>query len=131
MDTFGIQLLVGIALSILIVFPGTVSPAIKAGTDTIIGRVVAVLVILLLIKLGGWPLGILGAIAVLILMPTSMREGFMAAKGGFTGKRAEGFVADRIQMIPKERRQRWFIENALHESPQAIETDTVQSQSIN
>ena len=41
MDLFGIQLLVGIVLAILIVFPGMVSPAHKQLLDTILGRLIA------------------------------------------------------------------------------------------
>jgi hypothetical protein len=116
MDPFGAQMLVGIALLILIVFPGTVSPAIKMKLDTMLGRLVAVGIVLLLTHFGGWMLGSLGAVAVLILLPASMRE---------------GFIGDKLQVIPTERRQRWFIEKVMHESPQEIETDGVETQAIN
>lgn len=137
MDLFGAQMLVAIALLILIVFPGTVSPAIKMKLDTMLGRLVAVGIVLLLTHFGGWMLGSLGAVAVLILLPASMREGFAPAEG-FAQARAltetpsqEGFVGDKLQVIPTERRQRWFIEKVMHESPQEIETDGVETQAIN
>jgi hypothetical protein len=42
----------------------------------------------------------------------------------------EGFYAgaDKKQTVPEERRQRWFIEGVLDESPELIETDTVETQ---
>ena len=116
MDLFGVQLLVGIVLTILIVFPGTVIPAYKQFLDTIIGRLVAIAGVIGLTHMGGWPIGALAATATLILTPNTMREGFWSAEG-FNG-------ANKIQAVPKERQQRWFVEQVMHEKPRKIETDT-------
>lgn len=117
MDKFGMQLLLGVALIILIVFPGAVSPAHKMWLDTFIGRAVAVALVIVLTQFGGWPMGVMAVLAVLLLLPTSTREGFMG--GG-----------DKLQVVPTERRQRWFIEQVMDESPQEIETNTVETQAI-
>ena len=123
MDVFGIHLLMGVALIILIVFPGAVSPAVKLHLDTMFGRAVAVAAVILLTQFGGWPMGVMAALAVLILLPTSAREGFVGHEGFFDG-------GDKLQVVPTENRRRWFIEKVMDESPQEIETDTVNTQAI-
>ena len=123
MDLFGVQLLVGIVLTILIVFPGTVPPAHKQFLDTIIGRLVAIVAVIGLTHMGGWPIGALAATATLILTPNTMREGFYGNTEGFDG-------ANKIQKVPKERRQRWFIEEVMHEKPRALETDTATTRAV-
>lgn len=147
MDFAGAKVLFTIILVILIVFAGAVPPAFKQFLDTWYGRLVAALVVLAVARLGGWYIGVAAAVAILVLMPTNMREGFRGGGGGGEGKGSfstgydqtirnftdygeeedEGFVADRIQDIPVERRNRWFIEKVLGESPRAIETDTVET----
>jgi hypothetical protein len=124
MDIFGIQLLMGVGLIILIVFPGSVSPALKLWLDTAIGRAVAVAIVIALTQFGGWPMGVMAALAVLLLLPTSAREGFVGHEGFLGG-------GDKLQVVPTERRQRWFIERVMQESPQEIETNTVNTQAIN
>lgn len=122
MDFFGAQLLVGIILAVLIVFPGMVSPAHKQLLDTIIGRLLAAAAVILATHMGGWPVGILAAVAILVLTPNTMREGFRLAEG-FNG-------ANKIQVIPKERRDRWFVESVMDEKPKSIETDVATTQAI-
>ena len=39
----------------------------------------------------------------------------------------EGFEADKLQVVPAERRQRWFIERIMHENPVEIETNNVET----
>jgi hypothetical protein len=125
MDFFGVQLLVGIILTVLIVFPGTVSPAHKQLLDTVVGRLIAILAVIGATHMGGWPVGILAAVAILVLTPNTMREGFRVSEvsEGFNG-------ANKIQEIPKERRDRWFIERVMHEKPKSIETDVAITQAI-
>lgn len=132
MDKFGIHLLLGVALIILIVFPGAVPPALKMWLDTFIGRAVAVALVLALTQFGGWPIGVMAALAVLLLLPTSAREGFVGHEGFGNRKVDEGFLGggDKLQVVPTERRQRWFIEQVMQESPQEIETNTVDTQAI-
>ncbi len=69
-------------------------------------------------------MGVMAALAVLLLLPTSAREGFVGHEGFLGG-------GDKLQVVPTERRQRWFIERVMQESPQEIETNTVNTQAIN
>jgi hypothetical protein len=175
MDFIGAKVLFTIILIILIVFAGAVPPAYKQFLDTWYGRLAAAVVILAIARLGGWYIGVAAAAAVLVLLPTRMREGFRGGGGGEGGSRggrggvletgydqtvgnftdydsalpagdayAEGFTdkvglahnsarvegfagADKRQEVPVERRGRWFIEEVLDESPEMIETDTVET----
>lgn len=136
MDLFGTKLLGVLVLTILIVFSGAVPPAYKKLLDTWYGRIAALLAVLMVTNAGGWPLGILAAVAVLILMPVGVREGF---EGGGNGifhpienascvlPSREGFEGDKLQVVPAERRQRWFIERVMRENPVEIETDNVET----
>jgi hypothetical protein len=169
MDFIGAKVLFTIILIILIVFAGAVPPAYKQFLDTWYGRFAAAVVVLAVARLGGWYIGVATAAAVLVLLPTRMREGFRGGGGeggsrggrggvletgydqtvgnfsdynedsveGFTDKvglahnsaRVEGFAgADKRQEVPVERRGRWFVEEVLDESPEMIETDTVETQ---
>lgn len=138
MDLFGTKLLVVIVLTMLIVFSGAVPPAYKKLLDTWYGRIVALLAVLMITNVGGWPLGILAVVAALTLMPVGVREGF---EGGANGifhpinnascvlppRAEEGFEGDKLQVVPAERRQRWFIERVMHEDPVEIETNNVET----
>jgi hypothetical protein len=82
-DFTGAKLLVALVLVILIVFAGSVPTAQRAILDTWYGRLMAAVAVLFVSRQAGWWLGIMAAIAVLVLMPQSMREGFMNPKGSF------------------------------------------------
>ena len=163
MDFIGAKVLFTIILIILIVFAGAVPPAYKQFLDTWYGRLAASLAVLAVARLGGWYIGVAAAAAVLVLLPTRMREGFRGGEGGSREGRGgvletgydqtvgnftdysegfsaqngtsspnqlddEGFAgADKKQEVPVERRSRWFVEEILDESPEIIETDTVET----
>lgn len=83
MDLIGAKLLFAIILVILIVFAGAVPPAYRNLLDTWYGRGISALFVLTVAKQAGWWLGILTTVALLVLMPMSMREGFMNPKASF------------------------------------------------
>jgi hypothetical protein len=136
MDLFGTKILVVLVLTILIVFSGAVPPAYKQVLDTWYGRIGGLFTVLIITNLAGWELGLLAAISVLVLMPVGVREGF---EGGnifqeatnaacvLPQRGAEGFEADKLQVVPAERRQRWFIERVMRENPVEIETNNVET----
>ncbi len=108
MEFFGIKLLIFVILASLIVFSGQVAPAYRQHLDTIYGRLVAVIAVLLTTDFGGWPMGILAVMTILILMPTTVSEGF--------------FVEDKKKTTDSNR---WFIERVMGESPSEIDSDKV------
>jgi hypothetical protein len=97
MDFTGAKLLVAIVLVILIVFAGSVPTAHRATLDTWWGRLVAAITVLFVARQAGWWLGIMVAVAVLVLMPQSMREGFRGGGGeGGSGGRVLETAADKM-----------------------------------
>ncbi len=108
MDFFGIKLLIFVSLISLIVFSGHIAPAYRQHLDTIYGRLIAVVIALLVTDFGGWPMGILTVIAILILMPTTVSEGFS--------------LENKKRTTDKNR---WFIERIMGEKPLEIDSDQV------
>jgi hypothetical protein len=109
MEYFGLKLLLFIICISLITFSGAVAPAFKQHLDTIYGRAIAIFVVLGMMQYGGWPLGLLAAMTVLILMPATSQEGFSMEKK------------------PTTDNNRWFIEKVMHERPEIIEKQNVLS----
>lgn len=110
MDLFGIKLLIIIVLISLIVFSGTVPPAIKQHLDTWYGRFIAIVLVMMMTDFAGWSAGVLAAIATLVLIPATMEE---------------GFVIDEKK--PVERGDRWFSERVMGETPNRLDNDNVLS----
>ena len=108
MDFFGIKLLIFLVLTSLIVFSGHVAPAFRQHLDTVYGRLVAVILALLLTDFGGWPMGLLAVMAILILMPITVNE---------------GFIAENVKKTTDN--NRWFIERVMGEKPSEIDSDRV------
>ena len=109
MEFFGLKLLLFIICISLITFSGAVAPAYKQHLDTIDGRAIAVFMVLAMMQYGGWPLGLLAAMTLLILMPATSQEGFSMEKK------------------PTTDRNLWFIERVMKERPELIEKQNVLS----
>lgn len=127
MDLFGIKLLLVIVSISLIVFSGSVPPALKKHLDTWYGRFVSIVFVLLMTDFAGWPAGILAAMAVLVLIPATVAEGF-TPEGSISNRlqsNLEGFVIDEKK--PVEGRDRWFSEKVLGETPNRLDNDNVLS----
>jgi hypothetical protein len=110
MDLFGIKLLVVIVCISLIVFSGAVAPAFKQHLDTWYGRFIAIVLVMIMTDFAGWPAGVLAAMAVLVLIPATV---------------AEGFVIDEKK--PVEGRDLWFSERIMGETPNRLDNDNVLS----
>ncbi len=108
MDTFGIKLLIAVICISLITFSGAVPPAYKRHLDTIYGRAIGVILILLTLEFAGWPIGILAAMTLLILLPSTTQEGFTVLE-----KKSVPTVG------------RWFSEKALGENIKEIDGDNI------
>ncbi len=110
MDLFGIKLLLIIVSISLIVFSGSVAPAIKQHLDTWYGRFIAIVIIMMITDFAGWPAGVLAAMAILVLLPATVEE---------------GFVIDEKK--PVEGPERWFSERVMGETPNRLDNDNVLS----
>ena len=128
MDLFGIKLLLVIVSISLIVFSGSVAPAIKQHLDTWYGRFIAIVLVMLVTDFAGWPAGVLAAMAVLVLIPATVEEGFTYTESvdvTHSDSIAEGFVIDEKK--PVEGRDRWFSERVMGETPNRLDNDNVLS----
>jgi hypothetical protein len=118
MDTFGIKLLIAIVCISLITFSGAVPPAYKRHLDTVYGRSIGIILILLTLEFAGWPVGILAVMTLLILLPTTSQEGFEGKAAG-----VEGFTILEKKKVGKE--DRWFSEKVLGEKIKQISGDNI------
>ncbi len=82
MDTFGIKLLIAVICISLITFSGALPPAYKRHLDTVYGRAIGVILVMLILEFAGWVVGLLAAMTILILLPSTVSEGFITE--GFT-----------------------------------------------
>ncbi len=128
MDLFGIKLLLVIVSISLIVFSGSVPPAIKQHLDTWYGRFIAIVLVMMIVDFAGWPAGVLAAMATLVLIPATVEEGFTYSEGAgaaYGNTVAEGFVIDEKK--PVEGKERWFSERVMGETPNRLDNDNVLS----
>ncbi len=108
MDTFGIKLLIAVICISLITFSGAVPPAYKRHLDTVYGRAIGVILVMLTLEFAGWPVGILAVMTLLILLPSTTNEGFT--------------VLEKKQVT---RDGRWFSEKVLGEHIKEIDGDNI------
>jgi hypothetical protein len=116
MEFLGAKMLFIVICISLIIFSGSVAPAYKVHLDSLYGRTAAVIAVLVATEMGDWPIGILAAMVVLILMPATVSEGFV-------GTSVEGFVVEVDK--PTTDKNRWFIERVMKEKPKRLERDNI------
>jgi hypothetical protein len=128
MDLALAKLLLIIVLCTLIVFSGMiVPPAYRRLLDTWYGRLLGLIAVLYINVAMGWPMGMLAAMTLLILMPATRQEGFSnQLPPSAKAQPKEPFETQRV--IPAEAKQRWFIERLMDETP--IEIDTVNVETL-
>lgn len=133
MEFLGAKMLFIVICISLIIFSGSVAPAYKVHLDSFYGRTAAVIAVLVATEMGGWPIGILAAMVVLILMPATVSEGFVGTSvEGFTSEGSlsnrsrsdlEGFTVEVDK--PTTDKNRWFIERVMKEKPKRVERDNI------
>ena len=98
---------------LVIIFKEQIPVGIYKQLDTVIGRLLIVLVLLSFVTFYGWILALLAAVAfaLLIGLPNPIREGF--GSGGETA----------VQVVPTSKK--WFVEKVFGENPIAIEEEKV------
>jgi hypothetical protein len=106
------HLLYGALIIVLITFMGSVPPAVSRFTDSSIGRLVAVGIVIGVNYALGFTYGLLTAVALLLVIHASPR---LSATPG-----AEGF--DDMQTYDTVG-TRWFVERVLGEQPKKIVND--------
>jgi hypothetical protein len=99
---------------IIIVFKDTIPESIHHQADSFLGRLFAVLLIIVVVREFGWILGLFTALAVALLIGSrmSMSEGF----DDLTTLTVTG--------------KKWFVERALNENPMRIQEDRVNTVAV-
>jgi uncharacterized membrane protein len=112
-----IKLIYGLLCVILIVYNEMITPEIKQFAETILGKIIAIVILYFVTQFMGWPYGILTALVFVMLLRNnySLSEGFSGG-GTINEKRIVG--------------KRWFVEKVLGEKPKKIETDKVYTSAI-
>lgn len=96
MDTFGIKLFIAIICISLITFSGALPPAYKRHLDTIYGRAIGVILVMLTLEFAGWPIGLIAAMTLLILLPSTVNEGFTVLEKKEVSGRPNKWFSERL-----------------------------------
>jgi hypothetical protein len=117
-----IMILIGLLMTIVIVFLEKIPIEIRKQADTLLGRLFLIGITILTVLLFGWPLGILSALMSVLLI---------GAGGVHPIKKAvqEGFSSEmNYHIVPSK--HKWFVEKLLGETPLLIEDQTVDTTAV-
>lgn len=119
------KIVVGFILVLIITYAGKFGDILdnyKLSLRSLGGRLIGVVGILLLINQVGWVYGLLGSVALLLVMR------------GYTDEAEEDAdvtVEQFSDLVVKQKQgDKWFVEKALDENPEYIETDRVETAAI-
>jgi hypothetical protein len=146
------KLLYGLVVVILIVFVDQVPAYVRDIADSMLGRLIGMGVVVIVTMYGGWPYGLLTALAFLLLVRGARRLSGVADEsqdtsplmaflgiGGPSYKSTvpqgpyaadvttEGFQA---QLVAEAVGNRWYVERVLGENPLGIVTTTAETMSV-
>jgi hypothetical protein len=112
------KLIYGVLIVLMIAFSSEIPKNYRTFADSILGRILGIVVIYGVLETMGWVYALLTAMAFLLLLTTAPRVSLEGFDGGgtVTEKKATG--------------KRWFVEKVLGENPAKIATDKVITQSI-
>lgn len=123
-----IDLLAGVGLVLGIVFVHEVAHHIRNQLDTLIGRLFAFGLVILLVDQFSWIHGLLLALflALVLSQSTTKRPGVRYA----TPEQKEGFAPDyQLRLVPPKK-HRWWVEEVMKENPIGIEDDRVNTSAV-
>jgi hypothetical protein len=113
------KLIYGFLMILIIIYSSVIPSEYRNFADTILGRLLGIIIVYGIIQSLGWVYGLLTAMAFLILIfGSSQLESVEAFEGGGT--------INEKKIIGK----RWFVEKVLGENPKKIETDKVQTSAV-
>jgi hypothetical protein len=113
------NMIYGFILVITIAFADKVYPSVSQFADSMVGRIVAVGLLVGILHTMGWVYGLLTAVAYLLIVHSSKRLSSLTNTEGFSDQEFHGAQGSR-----------WFVERVLGERPKAIITDTVTTQAV-
>lgn len=146
------KLLYGLVLVVLIVFVDQVPAYVRDIADSLVGRLIGIGVVAVVTIYGGWPYGLLTALAFLLLVRGSRRLSGVADRSldtsplmaflGIGGPsyhsttpqgpyaadvKTEGF---QNQLVAEAVGNRWYVERVLGENPVGVVTTTAETMAV-
>jgi len=113
------NMIFGFVLVVTISFADKTPPSFSQFADTVLGRILALSLIVAVVQFIGWSYGLLTATAYLLIVHSSSRLSSLKSLEGFSDQEfhdAEG--------------SRWFVERVLGERPKEIITDKVNTNAV-
>ena len=111
------NIIYGILLVVIIVYSGQVPAGIRTVVDTMGGRAIGLVAMLITLRYVGWIYALLFAIALVLVIDGASRSV------------NEGFLTLEHKKVERPN-DRWFVERVLGERTTAIETDNVITQPV-
>lgn len=135
----------GVALFVYSLYADKLSPHIRWQLSTTTGRALLLLLLYIVYHVAGWIPAVLFAIGIALTFsnrplyaPISVQEGFLSADSVIEGKTKEEVEEEKKKGAKEEGFQdgikktkvkghKWFVEEVLHENPNKIVQDRVQT----
>jgi len=115
-------ILLGLIMVIIIVFLEKVPIELRKQADSFLGRALLITFTVILVKLYGWPMGILaGLMSALLIGAGGIHPIQKQIKEGFSSE-------VNVRIVPGK--HKWFVEKVLGENPLLIEDDTVNTSAV-
>lgn len=121
-----VGVLVGLFMTLVIVFVGKIPVSIRKQADSLPGRALLLTFTVLVATLFGWAFGMVAALMSAILIgaggvsPNSPRS---------VNEITEGFSPDlNVRLVPTK--HKWFVEKVLGENPLLIEEETINTSAV-
>jgi hypothetical protein len=112
------KLIYGTFIILVIAYSSEIPSNYRTFMDSLLGRIIGLLIVYGVLETMGWVYGLLTAMAFLLLLTTAPRMSLEGFDGG-------GSVSEKRAMG-----RRWFVEKVLGEKPSKIATDQVTTNAI-
>jgi len=114
-----IEIYIGIALGVAIIYIRHIPESIKEQADSFLGRLLLFCLAILLADMYSWLYGLMAVLFIVLLIAQAPRS----------NKVREAFQNTQTKkVVPKDRK--WFVEEVFHENPEMIEDQLVSTTAI-
>ena len=124
-----VGVLVGLFMTLVIVFVGKIPIGIRKQADSLPGRALLLTFTILVATLFGWAFGMVAALMSAILIGAGGVSSNSPNSPNRFNETTEGFSPDlNVRLIPTK--HKWFVEKTLGENPLLIEEETVDTSAV-
>ena len=124
-----VGVLVGLFMTLVIVFVGKIPVSIRKQADSLPGRALLLTFTILVATLFGWAFGMVAALMSAILIGAGGVSPNSPNSPRASSEITEGFSPDlNVRLIPTK--HKWFVEKTLGENPLLIEEETVDTSAV-